>query len=319
MNVLVLSAAAKVLLVRAFAEACHARGGRVFAADLGPDNAALFEADRAVILPRSDAPDFTDTLLQFCRENRIGLLVPTRDSELAVLAAAKARFAEAGVAVLAPDPEALEVCQDKRRFVEFCAARGLATPRTYAIGEHPPGFPVFARPVRGAGGKGAGRVETLDDLPDGHDVLVQDLVTAPEYSIDVLLDLSGRPLQAVARQRLVVRDGEAVKSRTEALPDLVAQSLALCGALGLVGHNVVQAFHSSETGVQFIEINPRFGGASNLSIQAGLASPHRILQMLAGEDAEAARERPIVHGLTMLRHAEDRFVTEADLAAVLER
>ena len=40
MNVLILSAAAKVLLVRAFGAACHAREGQVFAADVGPDNSA---------------------------------------------------------------------------------------------------------------------------------------------------------------------------------------------------------------------------------------------------------------------------------------
>lgn len=319
MNVLILSAAAKVPLVRAFIEAAHAREGKVFAADLGADNAAMFEADHALVLPRSDAPDFIDTLVRVCGANQIGLIVPTRDSELGVLSAAKPTFVDAGVTVMAPGAAALAICQDKRRFVEFCASRGLATPHTYAAGEPPMRFPVFVRPVRGSGGKGAGRVDTLADLPTGRDLLVQDLATAPEYSIDALMDFSGRPLQAVARRRLVVRDGEAVKSRTEDLADLVDQALGLCSALGLVGHNVVQAFHSSEKGVQFIEINPRFGGASNLSIQAGLASPERILQMLAGEDVEAARERPIVHGLTMLRHAEDRFVTEADLAAVLER
>lgn len=318
MNVLILSAAAKVLLVRAFAEAAHARGGKVFAADLGADNAALFEADQAVILPRSDAPDFIDTLTRFCADHAIRLVVPTRDSELGVLASAKSGLAKAGVTVLAPGSHALGVCQDKRRFVAFCAAQGLGTPRTFAQDELPASFPVFVRPVSGAGGKGARRVESALDLPEGEDLLVQAFATAPEYSIDVLLDLAGRPLQAVARRRLLVRDGEAVKSQIEDAPGLVDAALALCGALGLIGHNVVQAFYAPETGAQFIEINPRFGGASNLSIQAGLGSPERILQMLEGR-TEAADLRPITVGLTMLRYAEDRFVTDTDLAAVLER
>ena len=78
MNVLILSAAAKVLLVRAFAEAGHMRGGRVFAADLAADNAALFEADGAVLLPRSDSADFFDALANYCAEHAISLVVPTR-------------------------------------------------------------------------------------------------------------------------------------------------------------------------------------------------------------------------------------------------
>lgn len=319
MNVLILSAAAKVPLVRAFAQAAHARGGQVFAADLGPDNAALFEADHALVLPRSDAAGFADALAAACRAHAIRLVVPTRDGELGVVAAAKARLAQQGAKALAPDPEALETCHDKRRFVDFCARHGLATPRTYAPGETPTRFPVFARPVRGAGGKGAGLIETAEAMPAGQDLLVQDVETAPEYTVDVLMDLAGQPLQGVARRRLVVRDGEAVKSRVEALPELADQALSLCAALGLVGHNVVQAFYTPEGGARFIEINPRFGGASNLSIHAGLASPERILQMIEGRLDEARAPRPIATGLTMLRYPQDRFVTQADLAAVTGR
>ena len=76
-----------------------------------------------------------------------------------------------------------------------------------------------------------------------------------------------------------------------------------------------QAFHD-DAGTRFIEINPRFGGASNLSIQAGLASPERILQMARGQDVEAARPRAIAYGLTMLRYSQDRIVTDAELAAL---
>lgn len=319
MNVLILSAAAKVLLVRAFVEAAHRRGGKVFAADLAPDNAALFEADNAVVLPRSDAPDFIEALARFCADHSIRLVVPTRDPELSVLAKARAVFSDGGVTVLVPRQDSLDICQDKRRFVAFCEAEGMETPHTYAPGETPARFPVFARPVRGAGGKGARLVQSAADLAESEDLLVQAVETTPEYSIDALSDLAGRPLQGVARRRLVVRDGEAVKSRIETVPDLVEQALTLCAGLGLVGHNVVQAFYSPETGARFIEINPRFGGASNLSIQAGLASPERILQMLEGRTEDAAAPRAITQGLTMLRYAQDRFVTAADLAAVLER
>ena len=315
MNVLILSAAAKVLLVRAFADAAHARGGRVFAADVAADSAALFAADQAVLLPPSDAPEFATTLVDYCRRHAISLVVPTRDGELDVLAAARAALAGIGATALVASPDALAICQDKRRFVAFCAANGLATPRTYEPGEVPSRFPVFVRPVRGAGGDGARRVAKAADLPTDDELLVQALETAPEYSVDVLMDLSGRPLQAVARRRLLVRDGEAVKSRVEAVPVLEVQALRLCAALGLVGHNVVQAFWSPEIEPRFIEINPRFGGASNLSIQAGLDSPARLLAMLAGE-AGAVTPRAITQGLTLLRYAEDRLVTDAELASV---
>jgi len=246
------------------------------------------------------------------------VVVPTRDAELGVLADARADLAAVGATAVVPDRGALDLCQDKRRFVQACAEQGLSTPHTYAVGDTPERFPVFVRPVRGAGGKGARRIDTAEQLPSGEDLLVQDMQTAPEYTVDVLMDLAGQPLQAVARERLLVRDGEAVKSRVVDAPDLTGPALRLCAALGLVGHNVVQAFRAPGSAPRFIEVNPRFGGASNLSIRAGLASPERILQMVEGCH-DAAAPRAIAYGLTMLRYAEDRFVTEAELAAVAER
>lgn len=183
MNVLILSAAAKVPLVRAF----KAAGATVLAADLGPDNAALFEADKALILPRSDDPAFIDALAAACADHDVRLIVPTRDAELPVLAAAELP----GVTVLAPAPEVVETCQDKRRFVAFCAEHGFATPKTYAAGETPT-FPVFVRPARGAGARGARRIDAAE--PFGPDDLVQELQTDPEFSVDVLMDLAGRLL-----------------------------------------------------------------------------------------------------------------------------
>lgn len=315
MNVLILSAAAKVLLVQAFQAAAHPLGGRVLAADIAADNAALFAADQALILPRSDAPEFVDALAQACAQHAIGLVVPTRDGELAVLSAARDRLAAQGVTVLAPSQDALAVCRDKRRFTQACHDLGLETPKTFAPDETPDRFPVFVRPVDGAGGRGARRIDDPADLPTGEDWLVQALDSGPEFTIDVLMSTAGAPLQAMARRRLQVQGGEATKSRTEDVPALADQALKLCAALGLVGHNVVQAFHD-DAGTRFIEINPRFGGASNLSIQAGLASPERILQMARGQDDEAARPRPIAYGLTMLRYSQDRIVTDAELAAL---
>lgn len=313
MNVLILSAASKVLLVQAFQQAVRPRRGRVFAADLERDSAALFFADGAAFLPRSSEPGFAEALLAVCRERDVGLVVPTRDAEIPVLAALKDRFGAEGVLLLAPPPSALDPCQDKRRFVEVCAGLGLATPRTWGPGETPDVFPVFVRPVTGAGGRGARSLEAADWNSPSPDMLVQEFRTEPEYSIDVLMDLEGRPLQALARRRLQVRAGEAVKSRTEDAPALAQAALRLCAGIGLVGHNVVQAFWDGQGTPLFIEVNPRFGGASNLAIVAGLDSPERLVMMAAGEIGAARAPRALKYGLTMLRYSQDLLVEDRQL------
>ncbi len=316
MNVLITSASSKVLLVRAFQAAVHPRGGKVIAADIVPDCPALFAADDAFILPRNDDPRFADAFARLCRRLRIGLVVPTRDGELHSLAALAPALGALGTKVLVASAATLDLCSDKREFNRFCLDHGFAIARLHATDCLPP-FPVFVRPATGAGGKGARRIDGVsawEALGNAREnLVVQDVIEAPEYTIDVLLDFNGQPLQAVPRLRLAVRNGEAYKSRVDALDDLATMALDLCAKLGCIGHNVVQAFYRPENGPKFIEVNPRFGGASNLSIVAGLDSPARIIQLLAGEDEEARRPRQIRHGLTMLRYSDDIFMAAEDL------
>ena len=128
-NVLVTSAARKVLLVRAFADALARTGsGRVIAADIDPLAAALYAADAGRLIPRSDDPSFVDALLGICDVDRVGLIVPTRDEELPILARAASRFEAAGTRVLVSAADAVDTCRDKRRFVDAVRAAGLDRP-----------------------------------------------------------------------------------------------------------------------------------------------------------------------------------------------
>lgn len=308
MNVLITSAAAKVPLVQAFQRAAAPHGGKVFTADIVMDCAAGLFSDRHFIVKRIDADDALGQLLDLCAANAVRLIVPTRDGELPFFARHKAAFAAQGVAVLVPDETRLAVCQDKRRFGEAIAAVGLqAVP---IVDPATATFPLFVRPATGAGGRGAMRIDSAEALAalgplDG--LLVHPFIAAPEYSIDLLMDLDGRPLQAVARHRQQVVGGESKITRVVDFPELEQQTLQLGEALGLVGHNTVQAFDDRPRGIHFIEVNPRFGGASNCSIEAGLDSPARLMALIAG-DERARDPRPIRHGLTMFRYAQDVFV-----------
>jgi carbamoyl-phosphate synthase large subunit len=317
MNVLILSAAAKVLLVEAFQAAVADRGGRVFAADIAPDSAALHVADQGLILPRSQEPGFIPALKRVCREHRIGLVVPTRDAELPVLAPWRNEFAAGGTTIPVASADTIALCQDKRRFAAFCEAEGFPIARTYGSDVEPARFPIFIRPATGAGGVGARRVDDAEEWrnlgAERAGLIIQDFVEAEEYTVDTLMDLEGHPIQAVARRRLLVRGGEAQKSRVENVPALSDLALALGARLRLVGHNVIQCFRDRAGTPNLIEVNPRFGGASNLSIVAGLDSPRRLVDLVAG-DWSALAPRPIRHGLGMLRYSRDVIVEPDEIA-----
>ncbi len=162
MSVLITSASRKVWLVEAFRDALQG-SGEVIAADITLWAAAMHRADRSVLIPRSDAPEFVDSLLELCEEHDVELLVPTRDDELPILSASADSFAALGTRVHVSPPSAIEPCLDKRLFHDFCVDKGYLVP-DLVTDPNPADLPLFVRPRRGKGSVGIGRVEREDQL-----------------------------------------------------------------------------------------------------------------------------------------------------------
>lgn len=316
-GVLITSASRKVGLVRAFRAALAGiGGGRVVAADVSPLAPALYAADAARLVPRSDDPAFIDALLRLCSEERIFLVIPTRDAELPVMAAARERAAAQGVTVLVPDVAAVAVCQDKAAFARACAAAGLATPRVVAA-PTARDLPLFVRPRTGSGGHGARAVRSKTELDAALSELgplayAQALVEAPEYTVDLFVDpRDGTPVSCVPRERLMVIAGESYVGRTVRDDALRDAAIRLASALRLTGHVTVQAFRRGDE-VLFIEVNPRYGGAAALGFAAGARTPEAAVRVAAGLPVEPRLDEYEI-GLVMLRYTEDQFLRASEL------
>lgn len=314
-NILITSASAKAILVQNFRAVMEEFGGKVFTADAEPACAAGFFANKAFQVPKLRDAGALDHMLALVRDNGVKLIVPTRDGELPFFAANKVYFEAEGARVLVPSESQLAAVQDKAKFADAIEAAGIpAVPRI-----RPPfgddQYPIFVRPITGAGGIGARAIRTPEDfeaIEDKDSLLFHPFIHSREYTIDLLMAVDEpRALQAIARERKVVVAGESKVSKVVDRPRLVELTMKLGETLGLVGHNTVQAFDDDVNGTHFIEVNPRFGGASNLSIQAGLDSPRRILQMLTGQTEAAYSPRPVRIGATMYRYQQDVIVDEA--------
>lgn len=312
MNVLVTSAARKVLLIEGF-QAALAGTGSVVAAEITPISPAAYLADVAVRVPPSDAPNYIDRMREICREFHIELVVPTRDAELPVWAANRSFFSEDGVRVHVSSPSAIETCQDKLLFHRFCVDHGhpvpvLVTEPTQAD------LPLFQRPRWSSGGVGAGRIDSLSQLVNqSSERVLNSFVTDDEFTIDVFIGQQGSNHSAVPRRRVQTVAGESVVGYTVTDHELVSASLVLCLDLGIEGHATVQAFRS-ERGIRFIEVNPRFGGASALSFAAGADSARWLVQEVRGEPLDPV-PGPYRSDLVMLRHSRDIYLDAADLKA----
>jgi len=321
-TVLVSSAGRRVELLRGFRDALAAAGlaGRVLAADRSWYSSAFHEADEGLLVPSCDEDAFVPAVLDLCEKHAVDLIVPTIDPELPVYAAARERFAGAGVTVAVSGPEAVTIAADKVRTHAWLVETGLPTVRQAGVDvvrADPPGwpFPLVVKPRFGSAGIGVAVVHDaaeLDVAARVGEVVVQEVARGREHTIDLLVDRAGRCVSAVPRRRLEVRAGEvskAVTVRSSALEDVAARlAERLPGAYGPL---TVQVFSDEDGGLAVIEVNARFGGGFPLAREAGADHPRWLVEEVAGLTSTADRGawRP---GLVMLRYDAAVFVDEGE-------
>ncbi len=313
-NLLVTSAARKIPLLQRVRQAADGLqpGLRVIAADASPSALARHFADAFWAMPM--LRDLTpEALITACREMEVKFLIPTRDGELPFFARHRPALEAAGLQVMVSDPLAVEVCLDKLRFAEFGRDHGLPVIATHdRLPEGSEGRWVV-KERHGAGSHSLGLDLTATEARR-HAAGLTDPIFQPflgglqEFSADLYVDRAGRMQGCVVRTRDVVERGESQVTTTADCPPLAGVCAKLASALPFRGHVVVQAFVDDRGQVHLIEVNPRFGGASTLAIEAGLDSFRWFLLEALGEDL---RDHPFLHDpsrrLRQVRHACDHY------------
>lgn len=318
-NVVVTAASRRVALVRTL-QAALARlspHGRVIATDIDPFSPAVHVADAAEEVPRSDAPDYVDALLAVCAAHDAGILVPTIDDELEIVAAAADRFAAAGVVVMGPGVETARICRDKFRTAAHLEQHGIRVAATWTpeqVRQLHPRPPLFIKPRRGRGSVAAFPILTDEHLQFflGYvpDPVVQEYLEGPEFTIDLFCDLQGRPVAAVPRERLVIRSGVTDRGRTVRDETLIALAVRCAEVLEFRGAVNVQCRVVDGVPVIF-EINPRFSGGIQLTIAAGADFAEWTIRAARGESLRP-RFGEFVDGLRMSSYESSLFLRDAD-------
>jgi carbamoyl-phosphate synthase large subunit len=318
LNVLITAGSRRVPLVQAFQRALRAAGGgSVIVTDVNPLSPTVYVADRSYAAPLSTAPSYIDAILEICQTERVGLVIPTIDDELAIVAGAASRFAARGIRVAVSPVAAIEACNDKHATWQALSATGLPVVETFRPSDLPadPPFPLFLKPRLGRGSVGAFPIRDARELefflsyvPDP---VVQPYLHGPEFTIDVLSDFDGQVIASVPRERVVIRAGVVDRGRTVKDQSLIDLGCAAATALGAVGAINVQC--RVVDGVpKIFEINPRFSGGIPLTIAAGADFPRLLVQMARGRHVD-----PIVgqfqDALWMTSYETSVFVAESSI------
>jgi len=325
MNVLLTCAGRVAALVRMFQQALGP-GGRAIACD-SCETAAVFAAtEHKIVVPPINHPSYFDTLLEICREERVGLLVSVYDMELESLARQAPRFREQGTIPVIAAPEIVAMCHDKWAAFQWLRSRGIVTPDTYltaasaraALKAGTLQFPLVVKPRWGSRSIGVEIVENerelalalewgqiqirrsiLAHLGRGHEqvLIIQQLIEGQEHGIDVVNDLDGNYVTTLARRKLAMRGGNTDRAVTVANAQLDSLGCQLGRHMKHPGPADCDVMVTGQD-CYVLDINPRFGGGYPFAHQAGANIPAALLAWARGSAPRQdwLRCRPGVYG-----------------------
>jgi carbamoyl-phosphate synthase large subunit len=302
---------------------------RLVGTDMSERAVGRLLCDAFHLVPPGSDPGFAEAVLEVCRAEGVDAVLPQSSFDLAGLAGSRARFE---IPVLVSSPETIRRSNDKAECYsllhqigvpapEFRRVRGAAAVAEAASELGYPDRPVCFKPVFGSGSRGfrildpsvdrahqllherPGAVamrleEAVELLPseDGPDVLVMELATGGERTIDGIAD-GRRILLGHPKTRESMRAGLAmyfVALEDEGLMEL---------SNGIVAELQIEHFFNIQlVGELVIEVNPRI---STVVYQEDLNIPYlgvkRALGEVTDEELLALCER-VRPGRTALRY-----------------
>lgn len=300
MNYLMLSAGRRCELLKDF-RASMESGSRLIATDLSPYAPALYFADKQILVPRIDDPQYMDTVLNICREEKINAVTTLIDPEIMLLAENREKFEALGVEVLAPYTETARLCFDKYEMYRYLTKCGVRTPCTWgsfaeakeAIDAGELSFPVFVKPRRGSGSVGARKIFDLEALhaafEQDESLICQELMTgegAFDLDADIYIDtISHEPVAIFSKKKISTTIGGANKTisfKDERLFAFIRDALKHFRFNGPIDAD----FFYKDGEYYLSEVNPRFGGAYLHAYGAGVDFIKLIEKNLHGQANE---------------------------------
>lgn len=269
--------------------------GKILAADLSPVAPALFFADEAYLLPRIDAPDYYEKVLEICEMSDVKAVTTLIDPEIELLARHREDLLSRGILPLSPADWTARLCFDKYEMFKYLHGKGIRTVLTYnspgglkeGLDKGEVSFPVFMKPVSGSGSVGIGKVNNWEEAEarfnDGKfTYIIQELMTGGDCDVDVYVDcISHKPVSAFSKKKIESRIGGASKTISFKDPKLFDFIGEVCSVLELNGPCDMDFFIKDDA-YYLSEINPRFGGAYLHAYGAGVDFIKLILNNIHG-------------------------------------
>ena len=184
----------------------------LFGASSLPDHGRFVYKNYIEGIPFVDCDDFISSINNICDKYSIDFIIPAHDSVVLKLA----QSAEELKAIVITSPlETCEIARSKKRTYEVLKDTILC-PKVYNINDNNINYPVFIKPDVGQGSKGAKKVSNYDELKleyeNNKNIVISELLTGEEYTIDCFTNRTGKLLFAKGRKRARINNGISVNS-----------------------------------------------------------------------------------------------------------
>ena len=276
-NVLITSAGKRVVLVQIFQNTLKQLGisAKVYTTDMKPEMApAGIVSDGCFVVSRCNSDNYINELVNICKKQNIGVIIPTIDTELTILALNKEQFENIGVSLALSDYEFIITCRDKRKTINLFNKIGIGVP--ISRDKYHPIFPMFAKPYDGSLSTNIHIIKNQDELTkeilEDSKLIFMEYIDKNEYkefTVDMYYGKDNRVKGIVPRERIEIRAGEINKgiTRKNFIVDFLKNKMGFMP--GVRGCICIQLFYrEKDNDVKGIEINPRFGGGFPLSYYA---------------------------------------------------
>jgi carbamoyl-phosphate synthase large subunit len=271
--------------------------------------------DCFAVLPPVRDEVFPDSLCSFIEAVEVVGLMLWNNHDFRPIAAIRNRLERMGVRVLIPPVDLIDVCFDKRKMAVFLKENRLPTPEVHedidAIlrkGSLP--YPLIVKPYDGAGNMHVYQVANTDELAIVRrwvpHAIAQRYILGTHYTVDVFNDMTGTPISVVPRRRIKVRDAEVVIAQVEMKPIIIEIVRKLAAAFGEPGPMNVQLIEDENGKAYVIDMHPRIGGGTDLTIQAGAPFHAWTAQLLLGKPINP--KHTVQDGLIMTRYFASVFI-----------
>lgn len=249
--------------------------GKIFGGDVNPECVARYFLDGFWKTPELNRLKVED-VLDYCSENSISVVLPTRDQELLFFSMNKRHFVGNGIHVMVSGEDTIRTVTDKLSFFHALERAGRPGIPTFEnIDELDAEFYVVKERY-GTGSRRLGsRLSKNEAVAHARQVVTpifQPHIGGTEYSADVYVDNKGRTKGVVVRIRDLIQNGAAVVTTT--VRNLVFEKACagVAEELGLRGHGVIQFMVGGKGEIYFLECNARWGSASSVGPHVGLKS-----------------------------------------------